>query len=391
MPGASDTKSDVKKPVVCSYNEWDPLEEIVVGVLDGGINPPWETLQHGFLTHEMRAFAASHKDGPGGPHEEVPGEVSDEPRGEIEGFAHMLDSAGTREEVPPEAHRELEGFVKRLESEGVIVRRPIPHERSMETATPDWKQPPGGHQTCPRDVMIVVGDEIIEGASPLRFRYYEHLAYRDLVLDYFKRGARWTQAPRPRLLPDLYRTPEEVEAGARGTTDVEPVLEPADIARCGYDLIVQRSHVTNSAGIDWLRRHLGDEHRVTEVSFDDYRAVHIDATWVPLAPGKVLVNPERPMLNPPAFLENAGWEKLVAPDTTLTVNRELFKWLHMNVLSLDEKRVIVEASEEPLIKALKGWGFEPIPVEFRTCMYFGGSFHCFTCDVRRRGTKEKYF
>src|SRR5437762_13047805 len=29
-------------PVVNSFNEWDPLEEVIVGVLDGGSELPWD-------------------------------------------------------------------------------------------------------------------------------------------------------------------------------------------------------------------------------------------------------------------------------------------------------------------------------------------------------------
>ncbi len=56
----------------------------------------------------------------------------------------------------------------------------------------------------------------------------------------------------------------------------------------------------------------------------------------------------------------------------------------MNILMLDEERVIVERQDEPMIKALKGWGFKPILCNFRNFNSFGGSFHCATLDVRRR-------
>jgi glycine amidinotransferase len=54
--------------------------------------------------------------------------------------------------------------------------------------------------------------------------------------------------------------------------------------------------------------------------------------------------------------------------------------------------VIVEREEEPLIRALRDWGFEPIPCSFRNASkYYGGGFHCFTLDIRRRGGLESYF
>jgi glycine amidinotransferase len=66
-------------------------------------------------------------------------------------------------------------------------------------------------------------------------------------------------------------------------------------------------------------------------------------------------------------------------------------WVSMNVLSLDEKRVIVESQETALMDALRAWGFEPIPCPFRGFNALGGSFHCATVDVRRRGTLQSYF
>jgi glycine amidinotransferase len=58
---------------------------------------------------------------------------------------------------------------------------------------------------------------------------------------------------------------------------------------------------------------------------------------------------------------------------------------------LDEKRVIVEKDQEPFIKALKDWGFAPIPCPFQNYYVFAGSFHCATCDIRRKGGLQSYF
>jgi glycine amidinotransferase len=65
-------------------------------------------------------------------------------------------------------------------------------------------------------------------------------------------------------------------------------------------------------------------------------------------------------------------------------------WINVNVLSLDEERVIVEKTQESTIKALKDWGFKPIPCSFLNFAY-GGAFHCATLDIRRRGMLQSYF
>ena len=68
--------------------------------------------------------------------------------------------------------------------------------------------------------------------------------------------------------------------------------------RCGKDIFVQLSMTCNDAGIEWLRREL-EPHglRVHRVRFPyDLAPSHLDCTFVPLRPGLVLTNPERPIL-----------------------------------------------------------------------------------------------
>ena len=67
------------------------------------------------------------------------------------------------------------------------------------------------------------------------------------------------------------------------------------------------------------------------------------------------------------------------------------KWLSMNVLMLDPKRVIVDANEGAIIKMFQNLGIGTIPVSIRFANSLGGGFHCWTCDVRRNGTLETYF
>ena len=49
-------------------------------------------------------------------------------------------------------------------------------------------------------------------------------------------------------------------------------------------------------GIEWMRRHLGPEYTIHVLDFQDKNAMHIDGTFIPLAPGKILVNPIRPCI-----------------------------------------------------------------------------------------------
>ncbi len=162
--------------------------------------------------------------------------------------------------------------------------------------------------------------------------------------------------------------------------------------------------------IEWMKRHLGDKYRIHTFDFQDRNAMHIDGTFVPLGPGKLLINPKRPCITgkthsfynwkgeereyklPEMF---KGWDIFVAEDPILPETHPLFftsPWTaSCNVVLLDEKRVVCEASEEPTIKAFENWGFKVIKVPFRNFLPFGGSFHCATCDIRRTGTLQSYF
>lgn len=353
---------------VGSWNEWDPLEEVIVGRIDGAVIPAYHISSSYNLSPGMRKLYRLF----GG--RRYPGFL-------------------TRR-----AQKQLDEFVHILEAEGVRVRRPDPVDFGRKYSSPDWTSR-GFTVACPRDSVLIIGDEIIETPMPWRCRYFETFAYRSLFKEYFASGARWTAAPKPQLLDDLYRhdhvMPKPGEPITYVINENEPVFDAADFTRCGRDIFVTRSNVTNLAGIEWLRRHLGNGFRVHEVASLCRDPQHIDSTLVPLAPGKVLVNPEYlDMKRIPEVFKN--WDILVAPDPdplppSRTWLSMVSKWISVNVLSLDEERVIVERSQPSMIKKLKEWGFKPIPCDFVDYGPFGGAFHCATLDVRRRGELKSYF
>ncbi len=351
-------------PIVSSYNEWDPLEEVIVGTVEGATIPEWHVSLEATMPEHAWDFFKTYGGQP---------------------FPKEMIEAATGD---------LNALVSILEKEGVKVRRPEHIDFSKPFKTPDWESPGGLYAAMPRDILMVIGDIIVEAPMAWRSRYFEIYAYRKLITEYFRQGARWLSAPKPRMADDLYdydyTHPKKGEV-RHVISDVEPTFDAADFMRFGKDIFVQKSNVTNSLGIEWVRRHIGPEYTVHTIDLDDTHPMHIDASISPLAPGKLLVNPERAHSLPPIF---DSWKKLVAPSPCGPESPMLCfssPWLSMNVLSIDEKRVIVEENETTLIEALKGWGFEPIPCPFRNFYSFGGSIHCATVDIRRRGTLKSYF
>jgi glycine amidinotransferase len=351
---------------VLAHNEWDPLEEVIVGRLEGATIPE--------------------------PHVST---IRPIPR-KLGLVMRVVGGMRYPRFLREPAQRELDGLVRVLEDLGVTVRRPDPIDGRRRFSTPLWSSR-GFCTACPRDGYLVVGDELIETPMAWRCRYFEGLAYQRLFAEYERAGARWTVAPRPKLADSLYdpsyRLPERGPPETFVINESEAVFDAADFVRCGRDLFVLRSNVTNRAGIDWLRRHLGPSYRIHEIWSSCRNPMHIDSTFVPLAPGKVLINPDQVRPDKlPDFLHS--WDILVAPQPDPAKGPILSMcsaWLSMNVLSIDEKRILVEKDQPTLIRALEGWGFEPVPVAFKHYAAYGGAFHCATLDVRRRGTLESYF
>lgn len=108
-------------------------------------------------------------------------------------------------------------------------------------------------QLVSRDLLLVVGDEIIEATMAWRARYFEYRAYRPLIKEYFKQGAKWTAAPKPQMSNELYShnypfsdVQERFKLHAQGkgiTTEFEPCFDAADFMRAGKDIFAQRSQV----------------------------------------------------------------------------------------------------------------------------------------------------
>jgi len=263
----------------------------------------------------------------------------------------------------------------------------------------------------PRDVLLTVGNEILEATMSQRARWYEYLCYRPLLERYFKEDPNFRReaAPKPRLTDDNYKpdywrkwekkNKAEIEKAIHERdwvlTENEPCFDAADIGRAGKDIFVYHSSVTNEAGIDWLRRHFPN-HRIHVMWFLEDNPIHIDATFVVLRPGLALSNRKRKVLTPHMldFFKKNDWEVVECAEPALDSYPPLSfcsQWLSMNTLMLDPKTICVDAQEIKQMAQFDKLGFEVIPVPFIDVSAFGGGLHCATADVYREGTCEDYF
>ncbi len=371
----NETKDLMSKTVVNSWNDFDSLRHVIVGRADFTCIPPTEPATEAKIPED------SDMRGLWGPRP-----------------LHTVEAA----------NRQLDTLTQALEAKGIRVDRPTPIQWNQAVTTPDFMT--GTMFGCmpPRDVLLTVGKEILSAPMSFRCRYWEYLAYHDLMQRYFDEDPefRWEQAPRPRLTPDAYQMGyfDEITLEERlrrtaaldfVTTEHEPLFDAADVLRIGKDLFCQHGLTTNRRGMEWLKRHYPD-HRVHAVNFPgDPYPIHIDATFVPLRPGLVMNNPKRPL---PAeqrkIFEANDWEIIDAAQPANDKPPPLCYssvWLSMNVLVVNHQTVIVEASEVHQMDQLDKLQFEVIPMPFRDAYPFGGGLHCATADVFREGKCEDYF
>ncbi|MGB6334778.1 MAG: inosamine-phosphate amidinotransferase 1, partial [Thermoanaerobaculia bacterium] len=296
------------------------------------------------------------------------------------------------QQIIEETEEDLNAFVAVLEELGITVKRPEtwPHEAKFSTI--HWESE-GFYNYCPRDIMLVIGDHIIETPTVIRSRAQETFSYRTMMVDYLKSGAKWYSAPKPMLLDSLF----EVDLDKPTPRNDEPAFDAANVLRLGQDLIYLVSSTGNEMGGQWLQTILGDDFRVHFLK-DVYYGSHIDSTFVALRPGLMLCNPAR--LNDdtlPEILKQ--WDVIYSPpmestdkyDTDYLSKSIGSNWIDMNLLSINPGLVVVDRDQTGLIKLLEKQGLDVIPLRLRHSKMLGGGFHCITLDIRRRGTLQRYF
>ncbi len=342
------------------YNEWDPLEEVIVGTAVGAQIP-----------------------------------IPDSSLYAIE-FASMVDSIDqiargpccqrVIEETEEDLHELISVFLKL----GVAVKRPEVIMNSFDYfVTPDWKSDGFIHSYCPRDLFLAIGDTIIECPMVLRARFFEPFAYKTILIDYLKSGARWISAPKPRLLDEMY----DFLNPRKPLRNCEPAFDAANLLRAGKDLFYLVSSSGNELGYQWLQQTLGDAYRI-HPCYNLYDYVHIDSTLCLLRPGLVLVNPTRVGVdNLPKLLQQ--WEIIASPemvDIGLTKPyTSTTEWIGMNLLMVNPNLAIVDQHQLPLIRLLEKYQIDVIPLRLRHARALGGGFHCVTLDIRRKGEVRDYF
>lgn len=344
--------------LVQSYDEWSPLEEIIVGRVEGARIP-----------------------------------IRDRPFLQLEAIANTELSTKKGSSFPlqviEETKEDLAILVQTLEKLNITVHRPSTIDTEKVVKTLHWETT-GRHVYCPRDVLLVHGNMIIETPMVFRSRQHEVVGYKPLLLHYLESGAKWLSAPKPNLLDDMYLLESDTEIKLNNK---EPAFDAANILRAGRDLFYLVSNSGNELGVKWLRTILGKKFRVHECH-NLYSGIHLDSTITLLRPGLALINPEQVHnSNLPPLLKN--WQLLKCPqlvDIGSVFTTPISSiWIGMNLLMVTPELAIVDKNQVALIRLLEKHKIDTIPLALRHARTLGGGFHCVTLDIRRRGKCNDYF
>ena len=348
---------------ISTHNDWDPLTEVIVGRADGARVPTVDVSTMSFSYAGRRPEDVRRLEGP------LPDWVIDEANEDIEQFVDVLCAAGIK------------------------VHRPLPTDTGAEFSTPEWRTT-GWYTWCPRDLLLPLGNLMIECPSPTRARYFETRAYHHVMLEAIADGVEWIAAPKPILADNTFTFEDLAKPTLR---NLEPVFDAPNIVRVGRDLLFQISNSGNALGLRWLKNVLEPRGYRLHVAEHVYSFAHFDSTIIPLRPGLVLLNASRvnPANCPPLF---ARWDKIyfddIAPRPPAKYGSAWVEpcspYIGLNVFSLSPDVVCVDREEGGLIAALERHGLTCVPLPMRHARFLSGGFHCATLDLSRTGALEDY-
>lgn len=368
--------------IVNSHNEWDKLEEVIVGA---GVPSELPAIDFTF-----KLFF----------HDNIHGKEFDD----IHGVPNEIVKKYITKKHVEEHNEDVESFANLLKSMGVIVKRPKVPNILPKIKTPNWSSV--AHPALNvRDLTIVIGNEIIETPASCRWRYYENDYMKHLFLDYFKKGAKWTQIPRPIMTDDSFDLGYVNKHGSSSSFDLikketpmdcgfEIMFDAANIMRLGTHILFNASNENAKLGVKWMRNHLSDKYKIWEIDIADS---HIDSSFLPLKPGLALITREEIWEKLPAELQK--WDKIFIPTKNRSIDeiknqgiKLASPRIELNVFSVSEDLIICHPQYvKELNDQLKKYKIEAVPSQMRHCEIFAGAHHCTTLDIRRKGNLQNYF
>jgi N-dimethylarginine dimethylaminohydrolase len=263
-----------------------------------------------------------------------------------------FDGTLTRGSLPPsvieQANEDLNKFAVVMDKRGIDIIRP-------QTVGYHWAY-------SARDVLLTLGDKVIECPTPFSSRAFE--------LD---------------LYPSLHQADGKIIRAPKPQSGDDPMFDAANVLKVNDKLVYSLSHSANEAGAVWLQEQVGTDFEVITWRAVENQITHIDSTLLSCGENTIIANASRlDKESLPRFMKDY---KTIWVDDCVPRSFHNFpyasKWIGMNVLSLDPETIVVDEIQTSLIDQLKSEKFNVVPLRMRQSRTLGGGFHCVTCDIER--------
>ncbi len=306
-----------------------------------------------------------------------------------------------------ESQKELENLCNILKKSGANVLRPSQDHVGKIYSTPYYNSI-GEIVYNARDLVLIVGDKIIECPSQEKYRLFETYGYYDIFKKYFNNGSKWISAPKPKIKKNNLINLKKKNKKYQKLINNEITFEAANVLKLGEDLLYLVSRSGNRMGAEWLKSVVGENYKI-HITEGIYGGSHIDSTIMALKPGLVLINGSRVnKANCPKILNK--WKKIYFTDIIETpkkviefhqkirkknysilkrngliadINHIASSWIGMNFLSIDKNTIIIDEIQTNLIKVLEKMKFDVVPIKFSNSYFLKGGLHCCTLDTIR--------
>ena len=321
-----------------SKNEWDPLQEVIVGIATDAKIPT--------LDNSLRTV----------------------------NYADVVDlatipSGPYPSQVIEEANEDLEQFVTFLQGENVTVHRP------------DVKLVPNYYNYCPRDTVLVHDELILATPNPLRARKHEYTAMADILSQHGKIVVKETSNAESLYNLDCVGNPDIL-----ALNETEPCFDAANILRDNDNLYYLVSNSGNKKGAEYLQELCPTKkvHTIEGV----YSYMHLDSTIALLREGLMLLNPARikSISQLPKPLQS--WDYIWCPEPVDIGHYPGYcnasTWINMNLFSVSPSLVAIEKRQHNLRIELEKHNIECAMLPMRHQRTLGGGFHCVTLDLLRK-------
>lgn len=279
-----------------------------------------------------------------------------------------------------------------LQDLGIKVERPDRVCGVKKIKTPTYETEASSANNV-RDLTLVYNDTIVETPICLRNRVFENLNMYGIFNRAFDhgKGGKWVKAPNTHLVESTYDLADwrEERDFDNINKNFEMSIDAPNFLTIGKDVIVNVATDIQFLGYEWVKSLFPDSVFHIVKCADS----HIDGELVCLRPGTFFLNPKfasvRDML-PEKFRR---WDFIIPEDTTqdldvsgmtdIDIQLASSRGMDINILSIDEKTVLVNRRAFGVKKALEKNGFDIIEVDLDNGEIFAGGIHCSTLDLIR--------